>query len=443
VSKLISYRNIWKVSLPIIFSGVAQNIVNVTDTAFLGRVGMVELGAAGNAGIFYFVLMVVGMGFTIGCQIIIGRRNGEENFSSIGKYFQTALFFLLPLATVLFLLLYFLSPLLLKKLTASTAILEAALAYLKIRSFGIFFAYLNYLFVAFYTGIIRTRVLTYATFLQATVNVIFDFLLIFGIAGFPQMGIEGAALASVFSEISALVYFLLYTWLKTDRAKYQLNLKLSFSGKAFRKMLKIGFPVMFQNFMALSSWLAFFMIIEQIGEKELAVSHIVRSIYMVLMIPLFGFSAATSTLVSNSIGKGLQSSVLLLVKRIMLLSLLCTLAFLPLLIIIPRSIISIYTNDPFLIEASLPVLKVITGSMLFFSLAYIAFSSVTGTGKTQVSMAIELSSIFIYLIGAYWIGVHQQLSLPWVWCSEFIYFTIMGSISILYLKFGNWRSSSL
>src|SRR5690554_615907 len=98
-----SYKSIWKISFPIILSGVAQNIVNVTDTAFLGRLGIIELGAAGNAGIFYYVLMVFGMGFTIGTQIIIGRRNGEGNIKAIGGLFNNGLFFLLPLALLLFL----------------------------------------------------------------------------------------------------------------------------------------------------------------------------------------------------------------------------------------------------------------------------------------------------------------------------------------------------
>ena len=88
----ISFKNIWLVSFPIILSNVAQNIVNVTDTAFLGHVGEIELGAAGNAGIFYFVMVMLGFGFSVGCQILIGRRNGEENFTAIGKLFNVSLF---------------------------------------------------------------------------------------------------------------------------------------------------------------------------------------------------------------------------------------------------------------------------------------------------------------------------------------------------------------
>lgn len=438
-----SYKSIWKISFPIILSGVAQNIVNVTDTAFLGRLGIIELGAAGNAGIFYYVLMVFGMGFTIGTQIIIGRRNGEGNITAIGGLFNNGLFFLLPLALLLFLFIQTLAPAILAQLTNSTEILSASLEFLKMRSFGIGFAFLNFLFIAFYTGITQTKVLTYSTFIQATVNVIFDYALIFGNFGLPEMGVKGAALASVISELAALIYFFAYSKKRLYFKKYLLFYRLRFEGKKLLKMLRVAFPVMLQNFMALTSWLAFFMIIEQIGEEELAVSHIVRSIYMVLMIPLFGFSSATSTLVSNLIGKGKKEEVLSLVKKVVYLSLACTALFLPLILFFPREVTLIYTDNLNLLDASKSVLYVVSASMLFFSAAYITFSAVTGTGKTLYSLAIEFVSIFIYLIGAYFIGVYFKQDLWLVWCSEFIYFTVMGSLAVLYLKFGNWRNANI
>lgn len=439
MSTLVKYRNIWNVSYPIILGSIAQNIVNVTDTAFLGRVNHIALGAAGNAGIFYFVLMVVGLGFSIGCQIIIGRRNGAEDYKSIGDLFYHGLVFLIPMAILLFLFVQFVSPIFLEALTASKEILKAANEFLQYRSFGILFAFINYNFIALYTGITKTKVLTYATVTQATVNVILDYALIFGEFGLPELGIRGAAIASVISEFTALIFFISYTRYQVDYKKYQLHRFVKIYSSKLKKIISVSTPVMFQNFLAIGSWLAFFMIIEQMGEKELAVSHIARSIYMVLMIPLFGFSSATSTLVANLIGEGGSHLVRLLVKRIMILCLAATCSLLPIVIIFPRKVSSIYTHDLALIEASVPLFYLISATMFFFSVAYISFSAVTGTGKTKISLSIEFISISAYLIGAYLIANHFQLSLPYVWCCELIYFAIMGGLASLYLKFGNWR----
>lgn len=439
----ITYKNIWKVSYPIILSGVAQNIVNVTDTAFLGRVGAIEIGAAGNAGIFYFVILMLGLGFSTGSQIVIGRRNGEENFNEIGKLVENSLYFLIPLALLVFLFFQFLAPALLEILTKSSEILVASNEYLKVRSWGIFFAFVNFTFIAFFVGTIKTNILIYSTFIQAFTNVLFDYLLIFGNWGFPEMGISGAALASVISEIVAMFYFLFYIYTYVERKKYELFDFHRFEIKKLQKMLSISAPIMLQNFASLGAWLIFFMIIEQIGEKELAVSHIIRSIYMVMMIPMFGFSQATNTLVSNIIGRGKAGNVISLTKKIMLLSLSCTVLFIPLNLFFPSQILAIYTNKDSLISAAIPVLYVISGSMLLFSVSYILFSAVTGTGKTKQSLLLELTSIIIYLLGTYYIGVHYDFPIEIVWCSEFIYFGMMGLMSYSYLKWGNWQSAKI
>lgn len=438
-----SYQQIWNVSFPIILSGVAQNIVNVTDTAFLSRLGIVELGAAGNAGIFYFVLMMFGMGYTIGTQILIARRNGEKQLKAIAPLFYHSGIFMLFLSIILFLFFYYLSVPFLESITKSTAILKASLEYIQVRAFGIPFAFLGFLCIAFFTGTLQTKVLIQVTFTQAMVNVILDYFLIFGNYGFPEMGIQGAALASVISEIVAFLYFLVHGILKLDLNAFGLRDNFVFKGLTIIQTLKLSLPIMIQNLIALGTWLAFFTIIEQMGERELGISHIIRSIYMVLMIPLFGFSSATNTLVSNLIGENKVSTVIPLVKKIAILSLACTFIFLPLVYGIPEILISFYTTDTSLIHEATSVLYVIGGAMLFFSIAYISFSAVTGTGNTKKSLLIEVSSISIYLSSAYLMGVYLTLPLPTVWCAEFIYFGCMGAFSILYLHFGNWHQKKI
>ena len=78
----VTYKHIWKISGPIILGLVAQNLLNVIDTIFLGRVGEVALGAGAIGGLFYLAVVMLGIGFGTGTQILIGRRNGEKNFAS-------------------------------------------------------------------------------------------------------------------------------------------------------------------------------------------------------------------------------------------------------------------------------------------------------------------------------------------------------------------------
>ncbi len=439
----ISYKNIWNIALPIIISGVAQNVVTVTDTMFLGRLGNVELGAAGNAGILYFLLVLTGMGFTTGAQIIIGRRNGEQNYSQIGKVFDHCIYFIVPLSIILFVLVKLFSPSLLESITQSKNILTAATDFLSYRIYGLFFAFILGAFIAFYVGTTKTKILIYVTLIMMIVNVFLDYSLIFGNFGFPEMGVKGAALASVISEACALSFLIIFTLKKVDLDKYHLFKFSKFDSAILKRITKVGGPVMLQNFLSISSWFIFFMIIEKLGERELAISHIIRSIYMVLMIPLFGFSSATNTLVSNLIGQGHKDSVLTLVKRVTLLSLVCTSIALLFNIFLPTQIISFYTSDASLIQETIKTLNVISGTMFSFAIAFIFFNGVSGTGNTQTALLIEFITISIYLVTTYYIAIVLESSLPIVWCSEFIYFSLLGSLSFIYLKWGNWGKANI
>src|SRR5690606_38781111 len=108
------------------------------------------------------------------------------------------------------------------------------------------------------------------------------------------------------------------------------------------------------------------MIIEKMGEEELAISHIVRSIYMVLMIPLFGFSNATNTLVSNLIGEGRSNEILAMIKKIIWMSLGFTFILSFISFFIPEYLTSFYTNDVGLIRRTVETLHVINFTMFFF-----------------------------------------------------------------------------
>ena len=123
-----SYKNIWKVAYPILISLVMEQLIGLTDTAFMGRVGEVELGASAIAIIYYIVLFMIGFGFSVGAQIIIGRRNGEGNFRDTGKVFWNGLYFLLGLSGVLILLSELFSPWMMRHLVSSEAICVAALS---------------------------------------------------------------------------------------------------------------------------------------------------------------------------------------------------------------------------------------------------------------------------------------------------------------------------
>ena len=106
-----------------------NSAINITDAVFLGHVGEVELGASAIAGIYYLAVYMLGFGFSIGLQVMIARRNGEQNYKATGKTFFQGLFFLSGLAVLLCLLIHAVSPYLLKQLISSPEIYQAVVRY--------------------------------------------------------------------------------------------------------------------------------------------------------------------------------------------------------------------------------------------------------------------------------------------------------------------------
>jgi putative MATE family efflux protein len=413
--------------------------VNVTDTAFLGRVGEVELGASAIAGLFYISIFMLGFGFGIGGQILIARRNGERNYSDIGRITDNSLYFLFGLGLLLFILVKFFSPVILRPLIASDDIYLASIDFLQFRIYGIFFAFGNVLLRAFFIGTTSTKVLTYNALIMAGANVFLDYALIFGNFGFPQMGIKGAALASSISEAISAVFFFSYTIYMVDLKKYNLLRFARFEWKVVKTTLDISFSVMLQYFLSLAGWFAFFMIIEKMGERSLAISNIVRSAYIVLMIPVFAFGSITNSLVSNLIGEGKSDFVIPAIKKVAILNFALIGSVVLISAFIPRTLISIYTSDPELITQTVPTFYVVMSALVMFSFASILFNGVSGTANTATALWIELATIIIYLTVAWMLAVKLQLSIELVWTSEYIYFLVMSILSYLYLKSGRWR----
>ena len=441
---VIMYKNkhILKISYPIFLSLLAQNIIQVIDTAFLGRVGEVELGASALAGIFYIGIYTLGFGYSMGSQILIGRRNGEKNYDQISDIVVQGLLVLIPAAIVLIPIMNFISNSWLPLLFESKEISVAVNKYLEWRFYGLVFAFTNSMFRAFYIGIAGTKILTYNAIVMALTNVLFDYLLIFGNFGFPEMGIAGAALASVISELVSTLFFVLFALRKVDLVKYGFK-KIRIHMAVVKQVLSISVFMMVQYMLSILIWMLFFVFIEKLGERPLAISNIVRSFYTILILPAQALSTSTSTMISNTIGANRHSEVLGLLGRIIKISLSITGVIMVLVFLFPRIIIQIYTNDPILIAETVPPMYVLITLLPIFSVGAVLFNAVSGTGNTKTALIFELFTLTFYTAYMWWIIVYLQSSVALCWTSEHVYWFFLMVSSYLYLKYGKWQNKKI
>ena len=433
----ISNKEIWSIALPIMLGNMAQTIINFTDTAFLGRLGVIALGASMLAGLFYFVFTTIATGFAIGIQIIIARRFGEGNHGRIGVIFQHGSIFVLILGLILFSILYIFSDHLLLWLIDSPNIYDASLEYIKYRQFGIIFVCFNFLYRALYVGISNTKVITYSTIIMAVVNIFLDYCLIFGNFGFPEMGIGGAALASFCAEVSAFTFFTVYSYITLRNKDYGMFKLHRLESELMGRILKLATPTMIQKLFSFSVWFIFFILIEKMGETATGISSIVRSVYMILITPCFAFATTTNTVVSRIIGEGHSDQVFSTINKILKNCLLCTIPIMILVAIFPIQIARIYTDDLNLAQLVVPSIYVICFGTIFQGIGNAYFEAVSGTGNTSAALYLEAAILVIY-VAFIWAMTHLTTRVELVWTAEILYGALLGILCGIYMKFAKW-----
>lgn len=439
-----SYKDIWKVSYPIMLGLLAQNIVQLTATIFLGWVGEVEQSAAGLAGIYYIAFFTICFGFSIGGQIMISRRNGEQNFDKIGTIVIQGVIFLEVLAMILVLGSMLGAKFLLPQFLQSVDVYEAVMAYLSWRVYGFFFSAINVMFRAFYVGIARTKVLTMNAIVMSLVNVIADYTLIFGKFGFPEMGIEGAGIAALIAEFSSVLFFVIYTCKKIDFKKYGFT-KMKFRWSVIRNILNISSFTMVQYLISMFTWFAFFIAMEQHSERALAVTNIVRNFYMIFFIPMNAFATAANTLVGNTMGMGMVKEVVPLIKRVCKLSLCVIVVVMAITAAGAEKWISFIASheDMTLVTDSIAPLFVVICVLPICNLGTVAFNSISGTGNTRDALILELVTLVVYVVYMYWIAIYRQSSVAVSWTVELVYWGLLLIFSTLYLKYAKWQDKKV
>lgn len=441
-------KQIWNISYPIILGLLAQNIVNVTDTAFLGHYGEgavseIALGASAMGGLFYICMFTVAFGFSIGSQIVIARRNGEKQYEQVGPVMIQGSVFLLLLATIVFILTKLFGGNIMQFMISSDAIYDATMEFLNWRIFGFFFSFFNVIFRAFYIGITRTKVLTMNAIVMALTNVVLDYIFIFGKFGFPEMGIKGAAIASVIAEACSTIFYLVYTYVTVNLKVYALNKFRGFDFKLLKRILSISSFTMLQHFLSMGTFFVFFVVVERLGQRELAIANIVRSIYIVMFIPVNSFSTTANSLVSNLIGSGGIDYVIKLINKIMKFSGYVMLGMAGLIALFPKAILSLYTNDPTLIADSIPSIYVVCIAMVIASVSNVVFNGISGTGNTQAALLIEVFTLVFYVVYMVFIGSYLKMPVEICFTTEIVYYSLLLTASVIYLKKAKWQNKRI
>lgn len=434
------HKQILRIALPISLAIMVPQLNFITNNIFLGGLGQESLGLAGITGVYYLIFAVVGHGLNNGLQALISRRAGENRVSEIGKLFTQGIFISLVFAILGILITWFLAPIVLGWSLNDPARVAKAVDFLNIRILGLPFLYVYQMRNALLVGTNQTNYLIIGTATEAIVNVFFDYTLIYGKLGLPQLGFNGAAYSSIISEIAGLLVLLLVLRIKGISKQLHLFKSWAFEAKNSQLIVVQSAPLIAQHAISIISWEFFYILIEHHGARDLAVSNTMRNIFGFFGCFTWAFAATTNTMVSNVIGQGKLEAVLPLIRKIMTWSVGFALSVCLILNLFPHAFLSIYGQGEDFIQAGIPVLRVVSFALVLMSVSVIWMNAVTGTGNSSMNLATEFVAIILYCIYVYTVLEKMQLPITWGWGSEIIYWSSILIPSYWYIQSGRWKN---
>ncbi len=436
-------RQILKLAAPISLAILIPQVNFFTNTVFLGRLGERELGVNGITGVFYLILTMVCYGLCSGIQVQMARRAGEGDEKELTHLLANGAMLALAFALGLMMLTLWMVPLLFGFSLQDNNNFAMSVNFIFTRVWGLPFVVITLLLNSFYISISRSKLLIYGSMATTLVNILMDYLLIFGKGGMPALGFRGAAVASVIGEAAGCLVMVSVFFAKGLHKEYPVSRFRQFDLELAQRSLRVSAPLIVQFLFSIGGWLIFFFFIEHLGPRSLAASQVLRNIFGIVSVGTWALATTCNTMVSNLIGQGRQNEVVGVVKKICVLSLgyaaiLCTL-----LLLFSHSFLSVYTSDDALIIFSLPSLRVIVVATLVMSLSTVIFNGVVGTGNTMVNLAMEMTCVGLYLVYCYIVISRWHSPLYLCWGSEFVYWTSLFIGATWYLSSGHWKNKDV
>ena len=290
---------------------------------------------------------------------------------------------------------------------------EAGL-YMKYRALGIPFFLLAVSYRGFFYGIGHTKIFMFSAIVSYFFNIIFNFLLIFGMYGFPKMGLAGAGLAASIGMFLGFIFFLLVTFLPVYRSRYKYYDFFSIGFRHIKKIVQIALPVSFQNILVLLGFLIFVAITGILGTLEQASTQVVITAMFLSFMPCFGFGITAQTRVGNALGEHNPTEAHACGTETAKIATVFTFCVGLLFWFAPDVVLKVITTNHDVINMARPLLKLAGVSQIAYGSGTVLAYALQSAGATVFVMVVEIMTHWIlFLPIAYFLGLRYGIQGAW------------------------------
>ncbi|WP_336135109.1 MATE family efflux transporter [Natronomonas amylolytica] len=440
-------------SLPIIVTNLLQTAYNLADTFWLGRYSTEALAAISFAFPMVFLLISLGMGLSVAGSVLVAQHTGAgEPEKAEYAASQTVSFAFIGSAALGLLGYPFVRPFL-AFLGASPEVLPGATGYMQVIALGLPFMFGFFVFISLMRGAGDTVTPMFVMLGTVVINVILDPFLIngwtvvtdaplVGTLAFPEMGVEGAAVATVFSRSLAMAVGIAIMLSGSRGIRIRLrDMRPDFV--YLRKILEIGVPASVEGTGRALSINALLIVVGLFSTTVVAAYGIGTRVFSVIFLPAIAVARGVETMSGQNIGAGQydraeQANYLAAKVMFVVLGLAGVLIFL-----VPRPIVAVFTDDPAVVDVGVEFLRYVALSFGFIGIMRSFSGGFRGAGKTLIAAAISVITLagvrlpIAYVASQYLFGVNG------IWMAFFVSNVFGAVIAWLWFRRGTWRDGDV
>ena len=429
---------------------LGHTVVALVDNLMVGQLGTAELAAVSLGNSFMFVAMSLGIGFSTAITPLIAEADSEGNFESGKSSLKHGLFLCTVLGMVLFAMVMFAKPLM-YAMKQPPEVVDLAMPYLNLVAVSLVPLIIFQAFKQFSDGLSMTRFPMYATIAANIVNVIFNYIFIFGKFGAPELGVVGAAIGTLASRVIMVVY-LWYMLSKHPKSRaFLMNLKVFvLSRLMLRKLINLGLPSAMQMFFEVGVFTAAIWLSGILGKNPQAANQIALNLSSMTFMVAMGLNVVAMIRVGNQ--RGLQNFKELrrIAFSIFLLTSILAVLFAIVFMIFNTALPKLYLdlNDAANFADNLEVIKIASNLMIIAAvfqisdaIQVVALGALRGMQDVKIPMFITF--IAYWVIGfpiSFYLSIYSDYGSSGIWIG--LLAGLMASAIMLFSRF-NYLSTKL
>lgn len=431
---------IFILAVPMILEMVMESLFAIVDIFFVARLGADAVAVVGITEAMMAIIYAVAFGLAIGATATVARRIGEKDFENAAKTAAHVIYLGLIVSVAMSVVGIIFAPTFIRLLGAEPQVVELGTTFTRLMLGGnasvVFIFLLNAIFRGAGDAAIAMRVL----WLANALNIILDPMFIFGIWIFPELGVTGAAVATLIGRGTGVLFALWYLFGKRGRIEIRRN-HWSFDPKLLWKLVKLSATAVLQFTIATASWSALVRVVAGFGSEAIAGYIIGLRIIIFALLPSLGLSNAAATLVGQNLGAGKPDRA----EKSVWTAAFINAGFLGLIglvfLIFPDQIISLFTNEPAVLAYGSDCLRIVAYGFVFYGFGMVIETAFNGAGDAWTPTYLNFMIFWVLEIPlAYYLAYQIDLGPNGVFWAITIAFSILAVVSGLLFRRGKWKS---